>query len=430
MRIEVNRLAAVRHANIEIDGITVIAGPNDTGKSTISKALWCMFDSFYKYERQFESYREDALEDAVKSLLPRAYYAGVPRVILIKRIVRNLQNEWEAIRVEPSSIAQGVLSAYAKTAESVSPDELPIDSEGFERLCNEVALIASYDDARLMCGVLNNNFLSEFTEQPSNVDDPDHDAQVSLIIQGRPVSATISNNHVGDISSLIHLDVRAIYIDDAFIVDEVAYGYRYGRSVELFDEDRHQRLRRLLGHAQRSDGNVLREMMASDQISRILKQVERALPGDLSWKNPRELNYVPAGYSNPINARNVSAGMKVFSILKLLLQNGVLERKSTIILDEPEVHLHPEWQLVFAELIVLLQRTYELHVLLTTHSPYFLRAIQVYAAKYSMATRCRYYRAERRDKWCEIHDVTYSTEEIFDSLVRPFERLEAEEYRV
>lgn len=48
MRIEISDVAAVRRASVEIDGITVIAGVNDTGKSTVSKALWCMFDSLYR----------------------------------------------------------------------------------------------------------------------------------------------------------------------------------------------------------------------------------------------------------------------------------------------------------------------------------------------------------------------------------------------
>lgn len=66
MRIELNNIAAMRRAEVEIDGITVIAGENNTGKSTVSKALWCMFDSFYKYEEQFDSFRADALSNDVR----------------------------------------------------------------------------------------------------------------------------------------------------------------------------------------------------------------------------------------------------------------------------------------------------------------------------------------------------------------------------
>ena len=68
---------------------------------------------------------------------------------------------------------------------------------------------------------------------------------------------------------------------------------------------------------------------------------------------------------------NLSTGMKNFVILKQLLQNGSIDENGIVILDEPEIHLHPEWQLKFAEIIVLLQIEFGVHVLLNTHSPYF-----------------------------------------------------------
>ena len=69
------------------------------------------------------------------------------------------------------------------------------------------------------------------------------------------------------------------------------------------------------------------------------------------------------------------------------------EKLRAFILDEPEIHLHPEWQLLFAELIVLLQKEFDVHILLNSHSPYFLNAIEVYSAKYGIDDRCKYYLA-------------------------------------
>lgn len=55
-----------------------------------------------------------------------------------------------------------------------------------------------------------------------------------------------------------------------------------------------------------------------------------------------------------------------------------------LILDEPESHLHPEWQNKFAEIIVLLIKYLQPHVLLTTHSPNFLMALETYSQKYNI----------------------------------------------
>ena len=113
----------------------------------------------------------------------------------------------------------------------------------------------------------------------------------------------------------------------------------------------------------------------------------------------------------------------------MLLVNGRIEANGTIILDEPEIHLHPEWQLLFAELIVLLHREFGLHILLNTHSPYFLNAIEVYAAKYQVEDKCKYYLARNIDNVSTLDDVTDNIEEIYSKLAKPLQELENERYR-
>ena len=125
-----------------------------------------------------------------------------------------------------------------------------------------------------------------------------------------------------------------------------------------------------------------------------------------------------------INAKNLSTGLKTFAIIKMLLQNGTLEENGTIILDEPEIHLHPEWQLLFAELIVLLQKEFGMHILLTTHSPYFLNAIEVFSEKYKINEKCKYYIAENDVNGSIIKDMTGNTRKIYRKLARPIQDLE------
>ena len=125
-----------------------------------------------------------------------------------------------------------------------------------------------------------------------------------------------------------------------------------------------------------------------------------------------------------LEIKNLSTGLKTFVILKNLIDNGALEERGTIILDEPEIHLHPEWQLVFAEIIVMLQVELNLHILLATHSPYFLRAIQVYAGNYGIADKCKYYLAENEENYSVIKDVSDEVELIFKKLARPLQKLE------
>ena len=52
MKLSIRNLGKIRKADIVLDGITVIAGANNSGKSTVGKALGAMFHSF----REIDSY--------------------------------------------------------------------------------------------------------------------------------------------------------------------------------------------------------------------------------------------------------------------------------------------------------------------------------------------------------------------------------------
>lgn len=45
--------------------------------------------------------------------------------------------------------------------------------------------------------------------------------------------------------------------------------------------------------------------------------------------------------SKDIDVASLSTGLKAFVILKQLLINGNVQDKDVIVLDEPEIHLHP-----------------------------------------------------------------------------------------
>lgn len=46
-----------------------------------------------------------------------------------------------------------------------------------------------------------------------------------------------------------------------------------------------------------------------------------------------------------VDIRNTSSGVKTLLIVARLIENGWIDENTIIVLDEPEIHLHPEWQL-------------------------------------------------------------------------------------
>ena len=54
MKLKLENVGKIRSANIDLNGITVIAGENNTGKSTIGKMLFVYFMHFIKLKSRLE----------------------------------------------------------------------------------------------------------------------------------------------------------------------------------------------------------------------------------------------------------------------------------------------------------------------------------------------------------------------------------------
>ncbi|MDR0662706.1 MAG: AAA family ATPase [Spirochaetaceae bacterium] len=112
-----------------------------------------------------------------------------------------------------------------------------------------------------------------------------------------------------------------------------------------------------------------------------------------------------------------------------LLEAEEIKEQGILVFDESEIHLHPEWQLKYAELLVLLQKEFNFNILLTTHSPYFLNAIEVYSQINDIVDHCNYFLTDTQGDVCTIQEVTESPGLIYQKLAKPFQELENLRYR-
>jgi len=176
--------------------------------------------------------------------------------------------------------------------------------------------------------------------------------------------------------------------------------------------------------------SVVDEILADKKLANIFEKLDSVCPGEMvrTSRGMGSFAYAENNQKAKINVSNISAGLKTFAIIKTLILNGNLKEGGVLILDEPEIHLHPDWQLVFAELIVLIQKEFAMHILLNTHSPYFLKAIEVYADKHGIGEKCKFYLAENEGEVASIRDVSGEVEQIFEKFARPLQELENERY--
>ena len=95
------------------------------------------------------------------------------------------------------------------------------------------------------------------------------------------------------------------------------------------------------------------------------------------------------------NLLECATGVKSFSILQILLKNGVLNDRSFLIIDEPEAHLHPQWIVEYARFLVLLNKHAGVKLLLASHNPDMVSALKYIAEKENNANILNFYLAEK-----------------------------------
>ena len=277
-----------------------------------------------------------------------------------------------------------------------------------------------------MKSLLEKHLYTEFNGQVGNIFS-NSEGRIDLYIKDQHTTIFIFDNHVSEIESSenFSLHTEVIYIDDPFIIDESRFPiYRFPFSTY---SDHRSHLRQKLFYPKK-DSNIVDEIVTANKLENIYSKLSTVCSGSIVNEKRYKIGYQRAGSDKILDVRNLSTGLKSFVILKTLLINSAIDRNGTIILDEPEIHLHPEWQLLFAELIVLIQKEFNLHVLLNTHSPYFLRAIQVYSAKYNTISRCKYYLSSVSDDIATLEDVTNSVDKIYAKLSYPLQQLENERW--
>lgn len=72
----------------------------------------------------------------------------------------------------------------------------------------------------------------------------------------------------------------------------------------------------------------------------------------------------------------------LLQIETIILQNPHKDYiTTTLAIEEPEVHLHPKFQSLLADLIIDAYKTYNVHFIVETHSEYLIRKLQVLVAK-------------------------------------------------
>ncbi|MBQ8084834.1 MAG: AAA family ATPase [Lachnospiraceae bacterium] len=385
---------------IDINGITILAGMNGTGKSTIGKALYCVFNSLYDCEKKIDDERRTSIYRMIGLLQKNLGDA---------RLRRKMNNELtDFIYINPSK--NDIIVELEKVTGISSED---IDNDIVERIKH----ILTVSDEDIINAILKKRIEAEFDMQVGHINYPGEKSEIDISIKGKSISIQIDDDNVS-IKNKIELLKDIAYIDDPYVIDDMQHLFLSGR-----DYTHRTDIMRKLSNRDDERLSVIDDIIVNERLRELYHKIDDICGGEIELLNEDEYEYNDKRLKKRLSVKNLSTGMKSFAVIKDLLLRGYLEENGIVILDEPEAHLHPEWMLLYAEIIVLLQKILKINFVISTHSSEFLSYIELYTREYDLNDKCKYYllKEDQKDSTTtNIFDCTDDVAKIYDVLTRSY----------
>ena len=319
MRLKVKDIAIIKKADVEFAGLTVIAGENDTGKSTIGKVLYSIIRTL-PYSNKYIGTHNNTIEERPPKVFNK----------YIKKIFKSQLSDKGCIEFQENGDVFSIDIKKNKCTKFTTPERYKAEH------------IDRYRAILIETPSIWNLFSTLKTINNLEARDTVIDFEVPLAIQDLyfALTTTFKENNIS-----ISSDIKSI-IKGEFTEDAIG-GYTFSKGKESFE------------------------------------------------------------------LINTAMGIKYFGLLQVLSDNNHLYKNQILILDEPEVHLHPKWQLELAKIIVELVKNGVI-ILVNSHSPYMIEALQRYAKREKISNH--FYLAENG----YILEDEDSLSKIFSKLSEPF----------
>lgn len=422
MQLKISNVGKIENATIDVNGITVIAGENNAGKSTIGKTMFAIFNSMNNMDEKIAQERKNRIRNIINGLLKGKIMQNIGTISDRRRRINIISTKLlDAIMEYLDSEEVDTLEAYLRKqiSETTIFDNHEDEEEFVTECAAKVEALLAISDKRVMTEVVTRWFGRVFEGQISPLWEEEIESEIEIVIKDKKILYHFKENTCISLETEVNILHQAFYIDNPFIVDEM--------SSYIISSDnimKNYLLNSLQTVSEDIYENIFDAVAAKEKMAEINEISTEVIDGDIEKNQDGEYCFKSNNYAEPLNVVNMSTGMKSFALIKRLLESGNLKEKDVIILDEPEIHLHPEWQLLYAKMIVLLQKQFDLSMIITTHSPYFLDAIDVFSAKYNIADRTKYYLAENTGNTSVLQDVTNNIDAIYKKLSDPMQMLE------
>lgn len=422
MRLQIQNINKIKEADIALNGLTVIVGENDMGKSTIGRAFFSTIKAVSNMRSLSNESSANKASKHIDSLYKHFY--GKRSIDGAMDLLPRFKSEMERICLDEAERNAFLEHLNAKIDEiDLSPRQKSLLKEDIAniRICydqvDNPAAILKTELAYLVESEFMGQFCSSKSELTYIMLDTEEEGR--LLFKAK-------NNQVTEVS----FSERGFY-EDITYVESPLYFHLLD---SLKSSVAYREMKRTLGfkpmapaHVKDFVDKVLNFQNFHTQLSLFGPQskdfhTEDIIHGMFAYdKSSRSIVYQKDGMK--IKPINVASGIKSFGALQLLLDGFCISNNRPLIWDEPENHLHPQWQVEFAKVIVQIVNS-GIPVMISTHSPYFLQAVRYYSAMYSIEKYVNYYMAEgANEDMVTIKEVTNDLNQVFLTLAEPLNRI-------
>lgn len=405
MLLEIENLGLINKANLDIGKINVIVGKNSTGKSTSSKFLFSLltaassegtriananvYSRLLNFVLYWENKGPQEMEEQLKQI--RNSLMNNPVSSNFKDIHDNIAVTLEKYDFKDKNLCINDLNDLFRIIK-LNKDEY------FRYLTVFNALIESEYGSSL------NKFSDAHIRFHGNYDG--NEFAQDIIINHEKSEGTISKDFLNYFNFK-----NVIYIDSPSILENNHRNSQFHLQI----------LERKLKKVKNPD-DVYEDEFFKD-LNAFKNRIDELIGGKFEYV-PSDDVFVFNRNDETYSMQNTASGLKQLATIQLLLDNNELTKNSFLILDEPEINLHPGFQVEFAKFLVLATRDLDIRLYINTHSPFFAETMEAYSRYYNLLDDTNFYLTEKIDDTDKYDYNLLDNDEIievYDNLGNPFD---------
>ena len=390
MKIRLEGIGMLPSVSLSVEGMTVITGINNTGKSTIMKSIYTLADSASNLD--FDIQHEIMI--SANRLYGMYQFTTNKELDSLSTFLTAIQNHDR----------QTVISILEKI-------NTGRDKDYFEKISKYILdyVEGKPDKISFLKRLVKDNIEAEFCGQIRNAKQ-NKSGKIEFEESGSKCGIIIDeNNDVEPYGNIFEFDHCPFYIDTPYRLDNILDKQGSGGSLE----NHLDKTIRLL--EKKNNMGAINRMVAEEEMRQINSLINKVITGVMTSKG---IKAVYEYDDMEINIKNIATGMKTFTLLKMLIERGLLAHNSLLLFDEPEAHIHPEWQSIMAELLILMVKDMGIKVITTTHSPQMLLSIQAHSLKHRV--NVDYYNASKKNNKILIENVNNELDKVYEPMATAY----------